>query len=98
MFRKAIDKDPNYAEAYNNLAVISMKQKKFDEASELLDKLIEFSPDYANAYLNRGIIASEVKKDNARALENFNKYLELGGPRSPEVRKWVNELEGGANQ
>ena len=93
MYRKALEKDPYYAEAYNNLAVMAMKNREFEEAKKLLDQLIELQPDYANAYLNRGIIASDVDRDKTAALGFYNKYLELGGPRSTQVRKWVTELE-----
>lgn len=97
MYRKALEKDPNYAEAYNNLAVLSMQERDFNTARALLDQLIEMSPDYANAYLNRGIIASDMDNDKEAAIRYYNRYLELEGSRSTQVRKWVRELENSGN-
>jgi tetratricopeptide (TPR) repeat protein len=92
-FRKSIEKDPNYVEGYNNLAVMAMKEKKWDEAGKMLEEIVKIQPDYANAYLNRGIIASDIEKNKPKALENFKHYVELNGPRTAQVQRWIKELE-----
>jgi tetratricopeptide (TPR) repeat protein len=92
-FRLATEKDPLYAEAYNNLAVMAMRDKNYTEAARLLDELLKLDPNYANAYFNRGIIASDVEKDTTLALSLFRKYIDLGGARAAEVQGWITELE-----
>ena len=93
-YRNALDIDPYYVEAYNNLGFISMRAKDFDAAAAMFDQIIKLDPQYANAHLNRGIIASDIDGDKETALRCFNRYVELGGPRAPEVRGWVRELQG----
>jgi tetratricopeptide (TPR) repeat protein len=92
-YRKALDKDPQYVEAYNNLAVLDMEEKNYKEAAKLLDEVIKLDPNYQNAYLNRGIIASDIEHDRDAALRHYKKYVELDGPRKPQVINWIKELE-----
>lgn len=91
-FRRALEKDPKFAEALNNLAFMSMQDKDYTEAARLLDQALSIKPDYPNAILNRGIIASDVQHDNATALRMYRRYVELDGPRSAEVRRWIKDL------
>ena len=51
-FRKAIELDPKYADAYNNLGNALRGQKKLDEAIAAYRKAIELDPKYANAHNN----------------------------------------------
>ena len=53
-FKKAIEQDPNYAEAYSNLGALYAKLKLFDKAIALYQKAIELKPSYAGAYTNMG--------------------------------------------
>ena len=92
-YRQALDRDAGYVEAYNNLAVLLMEQKKYDDAALLLDELIAMEPLYSNAYLNRGIIASDIEGDNENALKLFRKYVDLRGARADQFRRWIAEIE-----
>jgi tetratricopeptide (TPR) repeat protein len=96
-YQLAIQKDPNFMEAYNNLAVMDMNEGKFADARKVLDDILRRDPTFANAYLNRGIIASDIDKDRPKALDNFNRYIELNGPRAAEARRWVRDLQGQPN-
>jgi tetratricopeptide (TPR) repeat protein len=96
-YRLAIQKDPNFMEAYNNLAVMDMNEGKFADARKILDDILRRDPTFANAYLNRGIIASDIDKNRQKALDDFNRYIGLNGPRAAEARRWVRELQGQPN-
>lgn len=91
-YNKAIAKDPKYTEAYNNLAALEIREQKYDQAIVHLTQALQISPDYALAYLNLGV-ANENTKHKKEAIEAYRKYVELGGERAPEVRKWIAEME-----
>lgn len=91
-YRLALAKDPNFTEAYNNLAALEIREKNHAAAIELLRKVIAIRPDYTLAWLNLGV-AQENSGDAAGALESYRRYVELGGERAAEVRRWIAELE-----
>jgi tetratricopeptide (TPR) repeat protein len=74
-FNKAIQLNPNYAEAYYNRGYILLKDNK-DKALADFNKAIQLNPNYANAYYIRGCIWL-LKGDNNIALVNFNKTIQL---------------------
>jgi tetratricopeptide (TPR) repeat protein len=51
---KAIEINPNYAEAYVNRGVLYFGQKKYELALSDYNKAIEINPNLAQAYLGRG--------------------------------------------
>ncbi len=51
-FRRAIELNPNYAEAYNNLGIALYDFNKFSEGQSYLLKAIELKHDFAEAYNN----------------------------------------------
>ena len=53
-YTKAIELNPDYAEAYNNRGVAYHLKKEYDSAIIDFSKAIELNPDYAIAYNNRG--------------------------------------------
>jgi len=53
-FKKAIELDPNYAEAYANLGALYAKFKEYDKAIKLYQESIKRKPSYAGAYTNLG--------------------------------------------
>jgi Flp pilus assembly protein TadD len=52
-FNKAIELDPNYAEAYNNRGVAWDHKGDYDKAIADFNKAIELDPNNAEAYKNR---------------------------------------------
>lgn len=76
-FNKAIELDPNNAEAY--LKRTSVKSGlMFDDTDILKDcnKALELEPNNPKALVNRGIIKVNLKKEE-EAIDDFNKALEL---------------------
>ena len=62
-YKKAIELNPNFADAYNNLGVTQRELNKFVEAEYIATKkAIELNSNFANAYNNLGIILREQKK------------------------------------
>jgi tetratricopeptide (TPR) repeat protein len=73
---KAIELDPECAEAYNSRGIAYVKKDNIDQAIADYNKAIALVPEYAEAYNNRG--APYLKKGNFdQALADCNKAIEL---------------------
>jgi Flp pilus assembly protein TadD len=76
--RKAIELNPQYAEAYNNLGVLLDKdESRWTEAEECYRKAIELNPQDADAYYNLGILLSKGENRQMQAEECYRKAIEL---------------------
>ena len=53
-YTKAIELNPNYANAYYNRGISKHNLKDYNGAISDYNKAIEIDPNYANAYYNRG--------------------------------------------
>ena len=73
-YKKCIFLNPNYAEAYNNMAVALKEQGKIEEAIEALEKCVSIKPDHAEAYSNIGNILSNRGKLE-EAIEAFERSI-----------------------
>jgi len=83
--RKAIELDPNYAEAYEILGeVLAIGSKDNDGAIEAFRTAIKLKPDLFSAYTQLGIHL-DAKKDYKGAEEVYRKAMELD-PRKMECR------------
>jgi TonB family protein len=69
-YTKAIELDPEGADAYNHRGVAYLSKLDFDSAIADFDKAIQFDPLLANAHNNRGLAFSG-KGDEARARADF---------------------------
>ena len=54
LFKKAIEQNPQYAEAYANLGALYAKFKEYEKAIKLYETCIKIKPSYAGAYTNLG--------------------------------------------
>lgn len=77
-FRKAIQLDPNFAEAYKNLGdLLRLSPRRlFDQAIESYTKAIDLQPDFAEAYVGRGD-AWQAKGSFDNAIAEYKKALDL---------------------
>lgn len=75
-FRRAINLDPNYAEAYTNLGVTLDKQDKTIEAIAAYQKAIQINPNYAPAYYNLGVALDQQGK-TIEAIAKIKKARDL---------------------
>ena len=58
-YQKAIEEDPNFVEARNNLGVIYDKMEKYNEASDEFRKALEIDQNSAEAHNNLGILFAD---------------------------------------
>lgn len=61
-FKKAIELNPKYAEAYANLGALYAKFKDYAKAIQLYQKCIKIKPTYAGAYTNLGNALNKIKR------------------------------------
>jgi Flp pilus assembly protein TadD len=65
-FRQSITLNPQRYEAYNNLAIVLLEQRKVDEARKVLEEAVSMQPNYANTRANlSGVYWLLGKKDEA---------------------------------
>ena len=74
--RKAIELNPEYVIAHNNLSSILFDLGKLKEAESSARKAIQLNPDYANAYNTLGNILSDLGKFN-EAEQCYSKAISL---------------------
>ena len=73
---RAIELDPNYAEAYYNCGITYGKKGELDHAIVDFTKAIELNPNYADAYYNRGVAYSN-KGLVDRTIKDYTKVIAL---------------------
>ena len=69
-FDKAIELNPDIADAYNNRGIAYAGKGEFERAIADYDKAIKFKPDVADAYNNRGNAHSD-KGEYKRAIADL---------------------------
>lgn len=69
-----------------------MEQKEYPKAVERFKQVLEIDPKYDMALLNLGIIYDENLVDKEKALEYYDKYIALNGPRKTEVERWAGAI------
>lgn len=89
-FLKAVDLDSHYSNAYNNLGVVYLDMKRWDDAIPCFEKaladILYATPE--NAWYNLGI-AYENKRNYPKAVECYKKSIDLASanPRVCQVYK-----------
>lgn len=75
-FDRALEENPDYAEAYNNRGAARHARGDLDAALADYDRALELNPDYAAAYNNRGTVR-HARGDLDGALADYDRALEL---------------------
>ena len=73
-YRKALEINPDFAEAHNNLGLALADRGRFDEAIAYYQKALEIKPDYAEAHNNLGTVLAGTRLDEA--ITEYRKALE----------------------
>jgi len=76
-YEKVIALNPNFYEAYSNLAnILAENFQQYEKAKEYHEKAIEINPDYDKAYNNLGIILQKHYQQYDKAKECYEKAIE----------------------
>jgi tetratricopeptide (TPR) repeat protein len=77
-YTRAIELNPNLAEAYNNRAYVYMVKREYAAALPDLDRAIQLRPTYVNALMNRGDMYNYYYSINyERAIAEYDQVLKI---------------------
>jgi len=76
LYTKAIEIDPNFADAYFNRGLAYADMQNYTQAIKDYTKAIEINPDYAEAYYNRGNTYAQIK-EHSLAISDLTKAIEI---------------------
>ncbi|HOE17588.1 MAG TPA: tetratricopeptide repeat protein [Syntrophorhabdaceae bacterium] len=77
LYTLAIEKDPEFIDAYYNRGVMHFFHREYRRAIEDLDRVIEKRPDHSMAYASRGSVYDRIG-DGQKALSDYRKAAQLG--------------------
>lgn len=92
-FEQAVQRAPARADLYNQLGVSCRMAGRFDEARAAYEKAIALDPHYAAPVLNLGILHDLYLWDGERALQLYDRYLQLTPGGDDGVRRWISDLK-----
>lgn len=75
-FKKAIEIDPEFIEAYNNLGYVYLKQKAYQEAIDAFSKALAKDNNYADLHNNLGYVYFCMNK-YGEAIRELNSAIEI---------------------
>lgn len=76
-YRKALEADPNNAQALMNMGAILIEQGDYRQAKSLLEKALTVAPDSALIYHNLAVIATQTGEEKEKIPEWIKKSEEL---------------------
>lgn len=91
-YRKAIELDPLYAVAYNDIAVLYEAKADMEKAEENYLRAIKADKNYLSVYSNLALLYEE-KRDLEKASFYWRKRAELGLEDDPWTKKAQNRLK-----
>ena len=75
-YRRAVQFNPSYAEAYNNLGVIYLEIKRYQDAEKAFIKALEVKPDFFEARNNLALVYMHVKRYH-KALQELQEVVRV---------------------
>ncbi|MBF2016777.1 MAG: tetratricopeptide repeat protein [Rivularia sp. T60_A2020_040] len=82
-YQKAIEIQPEYAQAWNGKAKVLYELSSYQEALLAYDKAIQIEPDYEDSWSGRGFVLNKLQRFQ-EAISSFDKALKLESE-APEV-------------
>jgi tetratricopeptide (TPR) repeat protein len=92
--QEAITRGLPSAPAHTQLGVVERKLGRFKEAEAAYLDALKIDPGYAPAHLNLGVLCDLYLQQPERALQSFERYMELSGNSDKRVATWIAELKG----
>jgi tetratricopeptide (TPR) repeat protein len=91
--KSAIERNAANAAAFNQMGIVYRRLGRFKEADEAYQRALQIDPAYAIAYLNLGVLCDLYLQQPQRALEAYERYLQLATSPDAKVNGWVSELK-----
>ena len=95
---KAVQLSPQRADLHNQLGITYRMAGDFTKAKASYEQSISIDAAYAPAVLNLGILYDLYLWDGARALELYDRYLQLSPGGDDQVKRWVSDLRNRSSQ
>ena len=89
---KAVQLSPQRADLHNQLGIAYRAAGDFARAKASYERSITLDANHAAAVLNLGILYDLYLWDGARALELYDRYLQLVPGGDDQVQRWVSDL------
>jgi Flp pilus assembly protein TadD len=95
---KAVQLSPQRADLHNQLGITYRMAGDFGKAKASYEQSISLDAGYAPAVLNLGILYDLYLWDGVRALELYDRYLQLTPGGDEQVKRWVSDLRNRSSQ
>ena len=95
---KAVQLSPQRPDLNNQLGITYRVAGDFTKAKTSYERAIALDAAYAPAVLNLGILYDLYLWDGARALELYDRYLQLTPGGDDQVKRWVSDLRNRTTQ
>ncbi|HTN50701.1 MAG TPA: tetratricopeptide repeat protein [Burkholderiaceae bacterium] len=92
-FEKAVQLSPQRADLRNQLGITYRMAGDFAKAKASYEQAMVVDPAYAPAVLNLGILYDLYLWDGVRALELYDRYLQMTPGGDEQVQRWVRDLQ-----
>jgi tetratricopeptide (TPR) repeat protein len=89
---QALSLSPQRADLHNQLGITYRMAGEFKKAKASYEQSIALDAAYAPAVLNLGILYDLYLWDGERALELYDRYLQLAPGGDDQVKRWVSDL------
>jgi tetratricopeptide (TPR) repeat protein len=80
--KAAVQYAPKNPDSYYTLGLIYEKRGQYAEAEKAMRDALTVNPNYVDVYFSLGTLYADEIKDDKKAVEAFERYLELGGSHS----------------
>jgi Flp pilus assembly protein TadD len=95
---RAVQLSPNRAELHNQLGITYRMAGDFTKSKASYEQSISLDATYAPAVLNLGILYDLYLWDGVRALELYDRYLQLTPSGDEQVKRWISDLRNRSAQ
>ena len=95
---RAVQLSPQRPDLHNQLGITYRMAGAFAKAKASYEQSISLDGTYAPAILNLGILYDLYLWDGARALELYDRYLQLTPGGDDQVKRWVSDLRNRSTQ
>ena len=95
---KSVQLSPQRADLHNQLGITYRMGGDFAKAKASYEQSIALDATYAPAVLNLGILYDLYLWDGARALELYDRYLQLTPGGDDQVKRWATDLRNRSTQ
>jgi superkiller protein 3 len=91
-YQKALELNPNHAEAHNNLGALLAQLGRTDEAMSHYRKALEINPNDNGAHNNLGVLLAQLGRSD-EAIAHYHKALEINPDEIRTLKNLASALE-----